>query len=120
MESRERRQAARVDTPGGEAFCHVDGQGDRYIMTDLSTRGARLRSGPMVPAGKDVEIVIFAGGMGMVSVTGKIVRQLEDGFSMAVSFDELDRDTGRQLEDLVATALIHDFWPTRWLENGLP
>lgn len=120
VESKERRHAARVDTPGGEAFCHVGGFGERYEMTDLSTRGARLRQGPPIPTGKEIEIVIFAGSMGMVSLKGRVARQLEDGLSMAVSFDTPEGASKQRLEDLVASALIHDFWPTRWLQNGLP
>ncbi|MBW2731571.1 MAG: PilZ domain-containing protein [Deltaproteobacteria bacterium] len=112
LDSGERRYAVRVNTPGGEAFCHVDGYGDRYLMTDFSTRGVRLRCGPMLPIGKEIEIVIFAGGIGMISLRGRVLRELPDGVSMAVTFDRPNHESSQRLEDLVATAFVHDFWPS--------
>ena len=110
----ERRRDRRVGTPGGEAFCHVGGRGDRYELTDLSSGGAGLRSGPLLPTGQRIGIVLFAGGIGMVQLDAHVVRQTPRRATMSICFEPADHEAERRLHDLIATATEHDLRPRRY------
>lgn len=116
----ERRVRERVETPGGEAICHVEGFGEHYVLDDLSVDGALLRWGPLIPIGSKVEMVIFAGAMGMVTVQGKVVRHGGDGASLGIRFADLDFVSEHALEDLVIEAQLESYSPADFLEECPP
>lgn len=105
----ERRSALRVDTPGGEAICHVEGFGEHYVMDDLSKAGAHFRLGPVIPVGTPVKIVLFAGTMGMVSVDAKVVRHELDGTGFGVAFEAMEDLDEERIEDIVVETLLEEF-----------
>ncbi|MBW2731282.1 MAG: PilZ domain-containing protein [Deltaproteobacteria bacterium] len=105
----ERRSALRVETQGGEAICHVQGYGEHYVMDDLSKAGAHFRLGPMISVGTPIQVVLFAGTLGMVSVDAKVVRHELDGTGFGVAFDAMDDSDEEQIEDIVVEILLDEF-----------
>jgi hypothetical protein len=117
-EGSERRICDRVKTPGGEAFCYIDGLANRYHMDNLSIKGAKLHHGPMIPVGKEVEVVIFAGEIGPVSLDARVARHL-DGISLGIEFAPRNKTAATTLQTVIRTAQETDLWPTQWMEDGM-
>jgi c-di-GMP-binding flagellar brake protein YcgR len=109
MYSEERREATRVPTPSGEAFCHIKGFGCRYRMRDLSLSGVLLIDGPGIPIGTHIEVVLFACGLGMVSLPARVARIEDETGSLALRFElPIAQDARKRLKDLVFCAQINE------------
>lgn len=110
----ERRQTLRVEQPGGHAFCQRDSWGAYYKILDLSVGGVQLCAGPAMKQGTKVDVVIFAGDMGMAQLPGHVVRRGKSGRSIAIAFDDVPSADEARLADLVTNALVSESWALRW------
>jgi len=112
---REQRRSYRVDTSGTEAVCDMsvgrDYVAQRYDVDNLSSGGALLSSGRLVPIGQAMRVILMPPGSTFIEANARVVRHHAED-ALAIAFDELTADADDAIQGIVADTILR-YWRPR-------